>query len=405
MNYLILTPITLFPTIAGNRQRILNVVRHIRAAGNTVSLLFFAQDIGAGLEGIINNNHIDEMKAEVDHFFMVVPDDDFPQQCCEKLALRSRSDPTIDLQYPDWDIDDWYDEKISDAVSHICRTHAIDVMVVNYIWMSKALLSAPHTTLKIIDTHDRMGGRSALLKSHGIPSSHFSVSLADESRALQRADLVLPIQYEEEEYYAASSGKPVLTVGFDVPLTQRPHAPYPDGRRLKVGFLSHRNNLNERCLKEIIHNLQTRPKLSQNIQFHLAGAISQCIATSSDENILKILGGVARPEDFYAQVDVVVNPIPVGTGLKIKTVEALCNDVPIICTREASAGIKTPWPFHRCESTEQVFDYIEQIIDRTLPLDDVMQAGRDVAAHYVKEAREGLDTLANGEQLRRIAQK
>ncbi len=45
--------------------------------------------------------------------------------------------------------------------------------------------------------------------------------------------------------------------------------------------------------------------------------------------------------DFYSQCSLIVNPCVTGTGLKIKTVEAMSFGLPVVTTGEGCSGIET----------------------------------------------------------------
>ena len=59
-----------------------------------------------------------------------------------------------------------------------------------------------------------------------------------------------------------------------------------------------------------------------------------------------MLGPVRDAEDFYRAVECVLNPMAGGTGLKIKTVEALAAGLPVLGTRDAFAGLAAQHPGH-----------------------------------------------------------
>jgi hypothetical protein len=51
-------------------------------------------------------------------------------------------------------IDEWFDTRSVDALRALDRRHEYDVVLVEYVFMSKALEAFPGSALKIIDTHD-----------------------------------------------------------------------------------------------------------------------------------------------------------------------------------------------------------------------------------------------------------
>ena len=55
---------------------------------------------------------------------------------------------------------------------------------------------------------------------------------------------------------------------------------------------------------------------------------------------LVLHGIVPRLSDIYAQIDIAINPVYWGAGLKIKTVEAMANGLPLVTTAEGARGLR-----------------------------------------------------------------
>ncbi|RYI98553.1 MAG: glycosyltransferase, partial [Acetobacteraceae bacterium] len=68
----------------------------------------------------------------------------------------------------------------------------------------------------------------------------------------------------------------------------------------------------------------------------------------------RLLAQVPEAAAFYAQVDCVLNPMAGGTGLKIKTVEALAFGNPVLGTCDAFAGLPVEHPGHACADVTEV---------------------------------------------------
>ena len=64
------------------------------------------------------------------------------------------------------------------------------------------------------------------------------------------------------------------------------------------------------------------------------------------------MGRIDRIEDFYSAVDVAINPMIAGTGLKIKTVEAMNFGVPIVSTISGSEGLPVVQKYHALASPQ-----------------------------------------------------
>jgi glycosyltransferase involved in cell wall biosynthesis len=54
---------------------------------------------------------------------------------------------------------------------------------------------------------------------------------------------------------------------------------------------------------------------------------------------VRAFGVVPKARDAWAQLDVAINPVRWGSGLKIKTVEAFATGVPLVTTTEGARGV------------------------------------------------------------------
>ena len=62
-------------------------------------------------------------------------------------------------------------------------------------------------------------------------------------------------------------------------------------------------------------------------------------AKQTNDSDIRLLGHVENLAEFYNSVDVVINPVEFGTGLKIKSVEGLAFGKPLITTPEGVVGL------------------------------------------------------------------
>jgi glycosyltransferase involved in cell wall biosynthesis len=73
------------------------------------------------------------------------------------------------------------------------------------------------------------------------------------------------------------------------------------------------------------------------VQLLVAGRICERIPDSPG---VRKLGHVERISDAYDLADIVVNPVRFGTGLNIKTIEALGFGMPLVTTAQGARGLE-----------------------------------------------------------------
>lgn len=71
----------------------------------------------------------------------------------------------------------------------------------------------------------------------------------------------------------------------------------------------------------------------------LAGPICAKRGPWLDDSRVRLLGPVANIRDFHGRTTVEINPVPVGSGLKVKTIESLHFGRALVSVSEGVAGL------------------------------------------------------------------
>ena len=218
----------------------------------------------------------------------------------------------------------WY----SGAIHDICCRSDVSAVIAEYLWMAPALNIVPDGILKVVDTHDVMHKRAAIYDAHGV-NPWIRVSREREAELLSIADAVLAIQDEEaSELRVMLPTKRVLTVGHWVgDMTAKVS---PGNHRISI--VGSDNHSNIYAVGEFL-KIWNQVK---DAELHLWGTV--CGHVPDIHGVIKH-GFVDDLLEAYEIADVVVNPTVVGTGLKIKTVEAMCSGKCVITTFCGAEGI------------------------------------------------------------------
>ena len=320
MRILVISPIASHPQNQGNSARIAAVCRQLQTLGHVVHFLYYP------LEGLTTDQH-KQMSANWD-FFHTLPCD------------LPNTEKTLGDYYS---IDDWYDPRLGEYALQLHNRWNFDVVWVNYVWFSAVLDSLPDSVYKIIDTHDVFGDRHLRFTEIGLEPEWFYTTIEEERFGLARAHLALAIQSEEETYFnnlLKATKTQVATFGFVIP--PRFSNQIQSGEKPAIGYLGSGNPFNVSSLTDFAATLQRSPEVLQNYRFILAGTICDKIKELPP---FEIMGRIDDLDDFYMNVDIVINPMNSGTGLKIKTLEALSYGAAFVGTESAFVGI----PIERAE--------------------------------------------------------
>jgi succinoglycan biosynthesis protein ExoO len=186
--------------------------------------------------------------------------------------------------------------------------------------------------------HDLFSSRPMAFASLGTPDSVAALDEAAEAGLLARADLVIAIQSEE-----ATAARRMLPHGNTIlvaPMALEPvPAPQPGegGGLLFVGSVTTANvDGMHWFLAEVWPLIRAqRP----NIRLTVAGTVCTRLGATARQPGVALLGRVPDLAPLYRRADVVISPLRVGSGLKIKLVEALAHGKPVVATTVTAQGV------------------------------------------------------------------
>ena len=167
---------------------------------------------------------------------------------------------------------------------------------------------------------------------------------------LLQSDVVLGIQSNESEYLEGLlSGKRIATVGIDADLPLDPGLPSKASET--IGIIGSDNPANREGLDLFLEHswpaiYAQRPQARLCIAGKLGIALQTQLLDSFPEGVAT-LGWIPDLALFYRDLRLVVNPVVRGTGLKIKSVEALAYGRPLVAYPVGLEGISCssdlPW--------------------------------------------------------------
>lgn len=258
-------------------------------------------------------------------------------------------------------IDDWVDGHLTESVLKLNKVFNFELCLCNYPFLSLSLESLPETTLKILYTHDIFSFRNEKLKENGIGSKFydFSCTPAEEMKAFKRADCVVAVQKKDEEYLRKQGLVNVITIPY-VPEEQKV-AKSIKRKKLTIGYMASSHRPNVVAISHFISFLSTFYSENKNFELHIAGSI--CDSLDSLPEFVKLIGRVGAVKDFYKEVDLLINPDCVPSGIKIKCIEALSFGIPLVCTRYAMIGVDTNCEYHLCEDVRDCVVKVISIIE------------------------------------------
>lgn len=232
----------------------------------------------------------------------------------------------------DWPTDDevrWTREKIAALGS--------DVVVANYLNASRIFEPGRPGALRMILTHDVFALRRQSFLAAGLPLDIDERMIGREAEAFASADLCVTITADEAAFIErAHRGVPTVVFPYVTEVASTATSAAPSEICLFVGA---DNDPNRRAVDWLVREVW--PRVLQRVpaaRLRIVGAVRTSESLPRHRGV-ELAGPVSDLAGEYAAAAVAVVPLPAGSGLKIKLVEALAHGVPVVATTAGSAGV------------------------------------------------------------------
>lgn len=192
----------------------------------------------------------------------------------------------------------------------------------------------PANGLRLLDTIDLVSDRTVSMAAHGA-ADHLPLTPEQEIALFGRFDGVLCIQRREYEKVCGWIG-PDRTLLVPHPVAANP-LPLRD-TVAQIGFAASVWHPNIAGLKWFAERVW--PRLAgRGLTLDIYGPICSRIGGWRVPG-MRLRGVVEKMADCLSSLDIVINPVQYGAGLKIKTVEAMAAGLPVVTTPQGASGLE-----------------------------------------------------------------
>lgn len=211
-------------------------------------------------------------------------------------------------------------------------------VVAQYAWSARALSGIGDHVLKLVDTIDIQHRRRGQAQAAGSDLPYHICSMEEEVGELSRADILIAIQKNEKITLKEMCPDQHVIVAEHALRVEKdcPHSPYCS---YTVLFIGARYDPNNRGLEDFLEGAW--PKIREALpgsRFIVCGSVCAPYKDAQIDGV-SFKGIVRDLAPYYEQAAIVINPVPYGSGLKIKTVEALCQAKCLISTPSGVEGL------------------------------------------------------------------
>lgn len=298
---LIVSTMPTHPTDAGNRAAIMAQVHILQKMGHEVHFLFASMELSHS----VDYDAMEKYWGEKLHVFTM-----------NKILKIKRVFTDLwrkKVNHNYWTVDDHYPWGLENYVNRLNQKENFDACIIQYYRLSH-LLPAITIPRKAIFTHDVFAYKDIRVGN----VFYETLNAHEEAKAMQRCPTIFAIQKDEAAYFRMISPRSKVYTVYNPYQIHR--AQFLNNKTLL--YLASRMDFNVTGIQFFLDNVwPTLSKKIPDIKLMIGGSV--CERIQSQYNNVSLLGRVDNLEDFYSLGDIVVNPVYQGTGLKIKTFEAL----------------------------------------------------------------------------------
>lgn len=347
---LMIADMLIMPLTGGNNKRLYNLVNMMRENGCEVDFLF------------LYHNKKEDWQPTIDFFGKehFLEFDNHKRTLGVFLKRKVRAILTLahleGLMFKYFTVDEKISPDIDKCIKQVFEKKKYDIVWVEYEYLSKALLYVPDGVLKVVDTLNAFAFKREMYEAIGYKGYAYATTKKQEALAINRADWCIAIQEDEEQFFKsiANDNVKVCTIGENMPVTE-PYVADSD----TILFVGSHYVVNQEGVKHFINKILPIVKASGvKYTFKLVGAICKCIPDSDE---YEKLGYVDDVDAAYREARLVVNPVHVGTGLNIKTIEAVSKAKPLVSHLVGVRGLNPAKPFAIASDDDK--EYAEAVIE------------------------------------------
>ena len=221
------------------------------------------------------------------------------------------------------------DDAIISFVQEIIKKNKYDFIYVHYIWIAELLLHVklPKDCKKIYSMHDANFLQIAYRKDD------FYDDLKKEITILRQMDKILCISFDEQFLFQRLLPKKEFYF-LPPPIPVKPVISKKD---IDILFLGYSNPYNIEAVKWLVDNIL--PQLNKQIHLTICGKVLKMLSETEPQYYKKLdnfnVNKIDYAEDLdvlYSRTKISVSPLWGGTGMKIKTIDAMSRGIPVVAT-------------------------------------------------------------------------
>ena len=164
------------------------------------------------------------------------------------------------------------------------------------------------------------------------------INFEEEVEILNKYNLILTINDRDKKIIEPFLHKKILTVLYPSKI-KKLDKKLEKEKKMKIGFIGGDAQPNILGIIKFIDEVILTLKENENIELNIYGKVCNFLNNYKQNSKINIHGFTNDLEIPYKENDIMINPMTFGSGLKIKSIEALCYGKCLITTDVGAQGL------------------------------------------------------------------
>ncbi|AZA80935.1 hypothetical protein C1637_10975 [Chryseobacterium lactis] len=254
--------------------------------------------------------------------------------------------------------------------AEIANTRHFDNFIISYATWGEIINKVKTKSNFIIDTHDFITAQNSN------KCKKIGKLFQGEIDILKKFDEIWTYSVEEEYIFGQFTNKKVKHM--PVPFPQKQLMPLQHKYKYDVVYVASNNPHNVNSINWFLEKVL--PHLKDTIKIHIIGKVGKEIKKEYPDVVIH--GMVDDLKEFYDNARITICPMLSGTGVKIKVLESLSNNLPVVTNTRGVDGLSQKVD-NGCLVTDDAKEFAEYM-EILLKNDELYDALRHKAHEFIK---------------------
>src|SRR6056297_485867 len=341
---LVISPVQVYPCYSGNRKRIESICKAVMGMGYEVDFYYcgFEKQLDNAHRSLFNGTVLDFDATGLQYSLLTRPWVRTKEilngiQISIETRIRKFMEGEESARF-NKGLSEYQNIRKIELLKNQISGHSYKAVIINYAVYSFYFDLFSPETIRILDTHDRLTDRYKMYLDEGkVPADWHSLRMKDERKAISRADIIWAIPWREKKQYTEMVNSYVARIYTVRHLTEYKPVLY-EGEKKRVVMVGSDNTLNVEGLDWFLNHVW--PNINtEHAELFVAGTLCRAKNHIPASDRITYYGLFDTEEEVYRLGNIFINPMQAGTGLKIKTLEALAHGKAVLSTREGASGL------------------------------------------------------------------